>query len=142
MVEDYKRWKIVAVLIALLMFCGNMIYNIQFIKVGSGHYLESLDYISKSTPGPIVSISSNAERVDLINFYHLFRPDIRIIYVPYEKIKEFHPEWFIAYSYGDKPINDIFLNLGNIKYKFAKTFLYAGNGLIGSHWSIYHRIDL
>jgi hypothetical protein len=135
-----KGFRIGGMIVLLLIIGGNMAYNLNFITKGRGQYWEALKYMDKHSNSPVVMVSSNQGNATLIEFYNLFFPSMKIIYVPFENVKRFAPEWFIVYSSDKFPENARYFEYEGIKYRFERSFLCSKGGLMGFDWFLYHKV--
>ncbi len=129
-----------ALLALFVLANGHLTYD--FLRVGRGHFRDTLQYMAEHSTGADVNISGDAE------FTYRLYTEFYAPYVPGERQFLIHtivpempvePEWVILnsqdQSYTPKPA--ILDSKGNEAFRLEQVFPYAG--LSGAHFALYHR---
>ena len=133
------KW-IVIILISLI-FIGNILSYINFIKFGRGHYLQALNYMydhSRSLPIAVAG-DQDFQVATLLNFYTIFKPEAKIDYITHPQTKGHSPEWYIVQSPKQNPDLNRYIVVAGNTYQLEKVYRYCGD-FSGVSWLIYHRL--
>ncbi len=137
-----RAGRAVAVAAIALYVLGNGSQTGEFLRVGRGHFVEILQYLSDHSVNPQVHIYNNGHRTQTVlytQFYALQVPLPRFVFDKWVPNMRQPPEWALATS---RDHNVQFAEQFNFRgsrevYVLERVYPYAG--LSGFHFAVYHR---
>lgn len=137
--DSGKKYIFIALIAIVAM--SNLYYDIEFIRLGRGKYLQLIKHIERHTSGEIITIGSDHDfrTSKMIKFYGQFS-NKQINYISYcEMYKATPPEWFIVHSQNiNRTVNPSFEVFRGVFYRLEADYPYFGK-FSGFHWTLYRR---
>lgn len=120
---------------------GNAYDTARFYRYGRGGYLEALEHIAVTTPGPVATLGGDFDFRNemVVDFYQRFLPPGETVdYMTHERYPPKGPEWVVLHRIG--PLGEVHESiddsLGNT-YLLDQVKPYSD--LSGWHWLLYRR---